>query len=296
MKVFLTGGSGFVGQEILRQLTDAGHRVSLLCHRHHPESRTNVECVVGDSKKPESLKGVLKGCDAVIHLIGIIREFPKRDITFARLHTETTDNLLRAAQEQGVSRFLHMSANGTRADAITGYHQSKWAAEQLVRQSDLDWTIFRPSLIYGPQDQFINVLAELVRKLPVVPVLGDGKYRLQPVSVRDVARGFVTALNCPESIGQTYHCGGPQAYSYNELLDLIGRALGRKSVCKLHHPLWMMKPIVAKLQAIPQFPMTSDQLQMLLEENICDPSDWIKTFHLELQNLPEGIGEYVKKR
>lgn len=295
MKVFLTGGTGFVGQEILRLLVEAKHHVRMLCRQQKPEPSAEAQITIGDCTQPNSLQGALEGCDAVIHLVGIIREFPSRGITFQNLHTESTRNLLHAAKKQGVSRFLHMSANGTRADAVTGYHKSKWAAEQLVRESGLDWTIFRPSLIYGPGDQFINMLATLIRRLPAVPVMGDGRYRLQPVSVNDVATGFVRALDCPESFAGTYSCGGPQAYSYNELLDLIGQALGKKTVCKLHHPLFMMKPVVAMLQSIPQFPMTSDQLQMLLEENICDPSDWQQTFDLHLQNLVEGISEYVKK-
>jgi NADH dehydrogenase len=138
------------------------------------------------------------------------------------------------------------------------------------------------------------MLAELIRKLPVVPVMGDGNYRLQPVSVVNVAEGFVRALDVDNSIGQIYCCGGPQAYSYDEVLDLIGAALGKKSVCKLHHPLLLMKPVVSIMQSIPQFPMTSDQLQMLLEGNCCDPGKWSDAFQLELKDFRHGIAEYVK--
>ncbi|WP_303721443.1 complex I NDUFA9 subunit family protein [Malonomonas rubra] len=294
MKILLTGATGFVGQEVLRTLLKVNHEVRALIHNQSKIKQvTGAEVHIGDTTRPESLTEALAGCDAVIHLVGIIREYPHRGITFQKLHTESTRNMLETAKDQGVTRFLHMSANGTRADAVTNYHKTKWAAEQLVRQSGLDWTIFRPSLIYGPSDQFINMLAALIRKLPVVPVIGDGKYRLQPVSVKDVATGFVRALDCPESIGQAYHCGGPQVYSYDELLDLVGVAMGKKKVYKLHQPLAMMKPVVALLQSIPQFPMTSDQLQMLLEENICEQGDWEKTFAIKLQKLPEGISEYV---
>ncbi|NIQ96450.1 MAG: NAD(P)H-binding protein, partial [Desulfuromonadales bacterium] len=114
---------------------------------------------------------------AVIHLVGIIREFPGKGVTFKKLHTEATRNALAAAAECGVGRFLQMSANGTRANADTGYHQTKWQAEEAVRSSSLDWTIFRPSLIYGKDGEFVTMMKELVSKLPVVPVIGDGKYR-----------------------------------------------------------------------------------------------------------------------
>jgi nucleoside-diphosphate-sugar epimerase len=297
MKVFLTGATGFVGQEILRHVLDAGHQVRTLVRfpskfDEHPK----LETVVGDVTESESLQGKLADCDAVIHLVGIIREFPARNITFQKLHTEATRNMLRAAKEQKVPRFLQMSANGTRADALTGYHKTKWEAEQWVRQSELDWTIFRPSLIFGPRDQFVNMLADLIRKLPVVPVMGDGKYRLQPVSIKDVAAGFVNALTTSESIGRTFYCGGPQAYSYDEILDMIGAAIGKSAVYKLHLPLLLMKPLIRLLQSIPQFPMTRDQLQMLREENICDPSEWRQTLHLEIKDFASGIAEYLIHR
>jgi len=294
MKVFITGGSGFVGRAVIEKALLAGHAVRALVRSEKHSLPQSVETVIGDTTDPASLKSSMQGCDAVIHLVGIIREFPKQGITFVKLHTESTSNILQAAQEQGVKRFLQMSANGTRQDAVTGYHKTKWAAEQAVRESDLQWTIFRPSLIFGPADEFVNMLAELIRKLPLVPVMGDGKYRLQPVSVKDVAAGFVNALNEPASIGKTYHCGGPAAYSYDEILDLIGTAMGKTSVCKIHQPLFLMKPVVATMQSIKQFPMTSDQLQMLLEENICAPDEWQQDLKLELTDFPTGIAEYVR--
>ena len=294
MKVFITGGTGFVGKAVIEQVIHAGHGVRALVRTQNAELPEQVERAVGDTTDPASLQDALFGCDAVIHLVGIIREFPGKGITFSRLHTDSTRNILLAAEEPKVKRFLHMSAYGTRENAVTGYHQTKWAAEQLVRESSLDWTIFRPSLIFGPQDEFVNMLAELIRKLPVTPVMGDGKYRLQPVSVNDIARGFCNALTTTGSRGQTYLCGGPEAFSYDEILDLIGTAMGKKSVCKLHHPLFLMKPVVKAMQSIPQFPMTSDQLQMLLEENICESTDWQKDLNLELVTFQEGIAEYIR--
>lgn len=295
MKVFITGASGFVGSEIVQQLEQSGHQIRALLRSQNKSAAPSAhETVIGDTTDPLSLEGKLAGCDAVINLVGIIREFSGKGITFTRLHTESTRNLLQAAEQQGVKRFLQMSANGARENASTDYHKTKWAAEELVRQSALDWTIFRPSLIFGAHDQFVNMLAGIIRKSPLVPVMGDGRYRLQPVSVKDVATGFVRALDTPESYGKTYHCGGPQAYTYDEILDLIGAALGKKSVCKIHQPLILMKPLVATLQSISLFPMTSGQLHMLLEENICDPRIWKEELQLELQGFPAGIAEYLK--
>lgn len=234
------------------------------------------------------------GCDAVINLVGIIREFPAREITFEKLHVEATAHVIAAASEWGISRYLHMSALGTRQNAVSDYHRSKWRAEELVRRSALQWTIFRPSLIFGPHDAFINMLADQMRRAPVMPVIGSGEYRLQPIHGNDVARCFALALGMPATIGQTYELCGTDRVSYNTLLDMIATALGRPTPWKPHLPLDMMKRIIPLLQKIPQFPITMDQLQMLLEENI-GSSDWQKTFHFLPRSLQGGIDEYLHK-
>ncbi len=297
MKVFLTGGTGFVGSEVLRQLTAAGHTPRCLVRRGSEKKLaldSGIEVHHGDVTEPATLKGALEGCDAVIHLVGIIREFPGRGITFEQMHAAATRHMVAAAKAQGVRRYLQMSANGTREDAATVYHRTKWAAEEAVRASGLDWTIFRPSLIFGPKDEFVNMIAGMIRSLPVVPVLGDGRYRMSPVAVEDVAAGFVGALEHPETAGRTFHCCGPESHSYDELIDLVGAALGRPRPAKLHHPLFLMKPMIALLEAIPQFPVTSGQLKMLLEGNVCDPADWAAAFGLDPTPFAKGVKRYLK--
>lgn len=295
MKVFITGGSGFVGQELIRQLLKAGHQVKALVRNLNSLSQPDIETVIGDATQPHTLKDCLTGSDAVIHLVGIIKESPTKGITFRRLHHEATTSMVNAAQEQGVQRYLQMSANGTRENAQTAYHQTKWSAEQVVSSSSLDWTIFRPSLIYGPNDEFINMLAKLIKLLPVVPVFGDGQYSLQPVHVSDVASSFVSALSQPETIGQTYCCCGPQVYTFDQLLDNIARALGQVSgVRKFHQPLFLMEPFVSVMQNLPFFPITSDQLKMLTEGNICSDSRWQNTFDLDLHDLDSEIRTYLR--
>lgn len=294
MKVFVTGGSGFVGSEVIRQLLAAGHEVRSLVHsRKATASEAGLELWPGDATQPETLTGALAGCDAVIHLIGIIREFPEKQITFQRLHIEATRNVLSEANRQGVKRYLHMSANGTRPDGVAEYHQSKWAAEELVRLSGLDTTIFRPSLIFGPGDAFVNMLANIIRRTPIVPVIGDGEYQMSPVAVANVATGFVRALTQPESIGEIYHCCGPQTFTYNQLLDEIARALGRSGVTRIHPPVLMMRSLSSLLGGMSSFPITSGQLTMLLEGNVCDPQPWAETFDIELTGFSEGIRRYL---
>lgn len=293
MKIFISGGTGFVGGHLVRELLQRGHQLRLLTHQRRQAS-DGIEQVEGDVSRPETFEEALNGCDAAINLVGIIREFPSKNVTFRKLHVQATDNLLMAARKGGVRRYLQMSALGTRPDAVAEYHRTKWQAEELVRASGLEWTIFRPSLIFGPKDAFINMLADQLRLAPVMPVIGSGSYRLQPIHADDVARCFALALEKPETVGQSYELCGNDRMSYEELLDTIAVTIGRSKPFKPHAPLGLMKMIIPIMQSLPQFPITSDQLQMLLEESICD-GVWQKTFGFQPLGFKEGIGEYLRK-
>jgi NADH dehydrogenase len=148
-------------------------------------------------------------------------------------------------------------------------------------------------VIFGPGDAFVNMLAAIIRRTPVVPVIGDGEYQMTPVAVGNVATGFVRALTQPESIGEIYHCGGPQTFTYNELLDTIARALGRNGITRIHQPVLMMRSLSTLLEKMSFFPITSGQLTMLLEGNVCDPQPWAQTFAIELTPFDEGIRRYL---
>jgi len=292
MKIFIAGGSGFVGVHLSKILRDKGHELRLLVHRRSAAELDGIETVEGDATRPDSFEKAAEGCDAVINLVGIIREFPSRGITFERLHVQATSNMLAATRKAGIRRYLQMSALGTRPDAISQYHVTKFRAEELVRSSGLDITILRPSLIYGPGDAFINMLAGQLRLLPVMPVIGSGAYRLQPIHVDDVARCFALSLELPETIGQCYELCGNNRLSYIELLDTVASAMNRQLPLKPRIPLGLMKLIIPVMQNVPQFPITMDQLQMLLEENICDGC-WQKVFHFEPQDFQKAIRSYL---
>ena len=292
MKIFVAGGTGFVGDHLIRELLKEGHSVRLLVHRR-TAARTDVEQVMGDVTQPDTVASGCAGCDAVINLVGIIREFPSRGMTFEKLHVQATANLLAAAAGNGIRRYLQMSALGTRPGAVSAYHRTKWRAEELVRESGLGWTIFRPSLIFGPHDEFINMLASQLRLVPVMPIIGSGSYRLQPIHADDVARCFARALKLPVTVGRTYELCGNDRLSYEALLDMIAAVLGQSPPFKPHLPLALMKLVIPVMQHIPQFPITMDQLQMLLEESIGD-SEWQQVFDCEPRRLREGISEYLQ--
>ena len=291
-RIFVTGATGFVGHAVLRALLAHGFLVRCLVR---PGSEAalkgfeSIDRVPGDVLEPGGLASSVEGCWAVVHLVGIIREHGIRGITFDRLHTQATANMLGVAHEAGVKRYIQMSAVGTRPGATSRYHQTKWQAEEIVRASSLDWTIIRPSLIYGPGDEFVSVLARMIRRLPAAPVLGDGQYRIQPVAVEHVAEGFARALRLPMAAGQTYEVGGPEACRFVDLLDQIGAAIGVPMVRKIHVPLGAVKVMTRALGWLPFFPVTTDQLIMLKEGNVTDPRRFYTDFEITPQPLATGL-------
>lgn len=297
MKIFVTGGSGFVGEEILRQLLHDGHAIRVLARNPKSPrariaaSRHGVELFPGDILNVESLKAGVRDYDVIIHLVGIISEVSAN--TFENIHARGTQNVILAAQSAGVKRFIHMSALGTRSNATSRYHQSKWAAEESLRQSGLDYTIFRPSIIYGADDHFVNLFAEIARFSPVLPVMGDGKSRMQPVAVADVAACFVGAITEPKSIGQSYDLCGHDIRSFNEILDAILEVMGKKRA-KLHLPMGLARFQASLLEIIfPLFgkapPLSRDQLLMLAEDNLGNPKPANELFRLQPKLFEEAI-------
>jgi len=292
-RIFLTGGTGFVGKAVIRALQAHGFTVRCLVR---PGSEADlkgfegIERVPGNVLLPKGIEASMEGCRALVHLVGIIREFPGRGVTFERYHALATANMVKAAEVADVPRFLHMSALGTRPDARSRYHRTKWEAEETVRGSKLDWTIFRPSVIYGKGDGFVSMLARMIRWLPAVPVIGNGSYRLQPVPVEQVAEGFARALERPYSKRETYEVGGPRAYAFTEILDLIGAALGKSKVRKVYHPVSLMRALTWLLEPLPIFPLSLDQLTMLQEDNVCDdPGPFFRAFDLDPIEFPAGL-------
>jgi NADH dehydrogenase len=291
-RVFVTGGTGFVGKSVVRALLAQGFLVRLLVRPgSEPDLKgfESIDRVPGDVMKPDSLAPSVEGCSALIHLVGIIEEQRGRGVTFERLHGQATRNMVALARAVGIKRYLQMSALGTRPDARARYHRTKWDAEEAVRASDLDWTIFRPSIIFGRGDAFVSMLARMIRRVPIVPVLGSGRYRLQPIPVEQVAEGFVRALRGPAGVGQTYDVGGPLPVAFVELLDEIGRALGRTRVRKLHVPLGPVKAMTRALDWLPFYPVSTDQLLMLEGESVGDPSRFFAELGIKPEPLAVGL-------
>jgi uncharacterized protein YbjT (DUF2867 family) len=233
--ILVTGGTGFIGTEIVRQLHAAGHRLRLLVR--DPKSaealarQTGAELATGDILSPTSLETAMQGVTGVVHLVGIIHEID--GATFEKVHVEGTRNVVAAAQHARVARFLHMSALGTRANARSRYHQTKFEAEEIVRASGLAWTIFRPSVVYGPGDQFLTVFDRFLRfpfhclTFRTLPLIGGGETHLQPVPVQEAALCFTRALANPLAVGKTYDLCGPEPLTLQEILATLVEARGK---------------------------------------------------------------------
>ncbi len=293
MRVLVTGATGYVGTRLREFLRNDGHDVRVLVRRESADAfRANVppdayDVVFGDIFETNTCLHACDGCDTVVHLVGIIREFPSRGITFDELHRVATANIVDAARRTGVGRFVHMSALGAREDAVSVYHRTKRAAERIVEGSGLRWTIFRPSMIFAPGDEMSRTIKDVLRK-PIVPLVDGGRALVQPIALDDVCRCMTRSLRMPETQGKIFELGGPDRLSYRELFEQAATTMGRK-VRTVTVPAGMIRPAVALLQRFKSFPLTIDQLTMLLEDNVCEIDPFVKTFNVQPASFREAI-------
>ncbi len=317
-RVFLTGASGFVGRAVVRELIARGHLpVCLVRDRQRfvsslPELPADrVETAAGDLFDADALARAAEGAEAAIHLVGIIAETRMRGQTFERIHVEGTRRVVDACKSAGVKRYVHMSALGTRLNAISEYHRTKWAAENCVRDSGLDWTIFRPSVIHGPGSEFMRLMKTMVCKavvpalgfipapFPVIPYFGDGQARLQPIHVKDVAHCFVAALRQPETIGETYELGGPEAMTWKELYRTCRESIPGAKQWKpmVGQPVWAAKLTAMTVMKLPILPpllrFNVGQVQMSQEDSVCDTAPIERTFGIRLRDFREELRAYA---
>lgn len=301
MRLLVTGATGFVGTHLVNALLRRDHEVAVLVRDpDRARSRYNlpVERRRGDVLDPATVARAVAGRDAVIHLVGIIHEKGRQ--TFDRMHREAVENVVGSMKASGVRRLLHMSAMGASSDSPSEYGRSKAAGEAVVRESSLDWTIFRPSIIFGPGDGFVSLLAPIVAKNPLfVPVIGKGETKFQPVSVYDLARVFSDALEKPETIGGTFEVGGPEILTLNEVYREIATAIGKRRKPLLHLPLWWGRMLARVFESFARRgwigapPLTRDQLKSLSRDNTADVSGTVEMFDGEWKRFRPGLLEYL---
>jgi NADH dehydrogenase len=225
--------------------------------------------------------------------VGIIQE--GRGFTFRSVHVEGTRNVLAAAKQAGVRRFVYQSALGTRENAGSAYHRTKWEAEQLVKAAGIPFVILRPSLIYGPGDQFTIRLAEAIRLSPVLPVIGSGRSKVQPLFIDDAVGCLVKAATGGDAPGRTFEIGGSDQLTYEQVTVAIAAALGVKRPT-MHLPMFVMRTMARIGETVlPKPPVTTDQLVMLQEDNICERNDIREAFGIEPVRFREGLARFLGK-
>jgi len=294
--ILVTGGTGFVGSHLIKGMRQEGLTVRAAVRS--PEKAIGlrdlgVEVVPGDISDKASLEKAVQGIERVVHLVGIIQEAP--GATFQSVHVDGTCNLVEAARKAGVRHFLFQSALGTRANAVSQYHRTKWEAEELVRNSGIPSTILRPSLIYGPGDQFTIRLADMIRLSPVLPILGSGGSKVQPIFINDVVACILKTVTSDAYLNELYEIGGPEQLTYEEVTRAIAAALG-VSRPALHLPLLFMRSMARVMETmLPKPPITTDQLIMLQEDTVCSMKDIRDAFGIEPVPFQKGLSTFIQK-
>jgi uncharacterized protein YbjT (DUF2867 family) len=292
MTVTVTGATGFVGGHVVRALRRADKPVRCLVRdprRADDLAGLGCELTEGDVTDPTSLGRAVEGVDGVVHLVAIRQGKAEQ---FERVIGEGTRNLLAAAQEAGVRRFVHMSALGTSEQTkdLVPYYRAKWDAEQSVEGSGLPYVIFRPSFVFAPDGGILPTFRKLAKLAPITPIVGSGEQRIQPIWADDVAAHFVKALELDAAPGHTFELGGPDVVSWNELFERLKQALGVRRP-SIHMPMTFMRANALVTERLPgNIPLTRDLLKMMeAGDNVVTNDDAAETFRLPLLPLDDQL-------
>jgi len=288
--VLVTGATGFIGPKVVHALRAHGRDVRALVRR--PDRAAQIaslgaELVTGDVTDPASLRAAVEGCSQVVHLVAIIKGRPQ---DFHRVMTQGTKDLVAAAKDAHVDRFVLMSALGTSETTrdVVPYFGAKWAMEQEVIGSGLEYTIFRPSFVFG-RGGALPTFVKQVRYSPVVTVIGSGLQKSQPIWVEDVAEYFARGVDQPQAANRTFELGGPDVVTWNDLYLTIAKVLGKRRRL-VHVPASVARSGAQLAQYVPGAPVTPDQITMIeAGDNVVSNTDAVDTFQLPLVPLQEQI-------
>jgi uncharacterized protein YbjT (DUF2867 family) len=290
--ILVTGGSGFVGGHVVHALRADGRDVRCLVRDRRRGERLEAwgcELAEGDVTRPESLRAAADGCETVVHLVAIRQGRPE---AFQQVMVEGTRNLIAAAREAGVRRFVLMSALGTSAETkdVVPYYGAKWEMEQEVKAAGIPYVVFRPSFIFGKDGGILPTFAKLARLAPVTPIVGSGTQRIQPIWADDVGAYFSKAVDLGAATDGTFELGGPDAVTWNEFWERLKhvRGIHRPSV---HVPIGLMKVNALVTERLPgNIPLTRDLLKMLeAGDNVVTDTRAAEIFALPLVALDEQL-------
>ena len=270
--VTVFGGAGFLGRPIVNALARQGAHVRVACRRPDEALRCKpmgdvgqVAPVAANIRDDASVAAAVDGADAVINLVGILYESGRQ--RFDAVHRDGAGRIARAAASAGVAQLVHVSAIGADPQAASHYARSKGDGEQAAKAAFDKAVILRPSILFGADDQFFNRFAALARVSPVLPLIGGGHTRFQPAFVSDVAEAVVSVLTNPDTAGRTYELGGPEIYSFRQLLELLLTVIDRKRLF-IPVPFWaaMVNAFFLELYPVPL--LTRDQVRLLRRDNV----------------------------
>lgn len=271
-QVCVLGGSGFVGRHVCHALAAHGYRVQVATRDRERAKEQLIllptaDVAVVDVHEPAQLAEFVSGADAVMNLVGVLHD-GRGERGFQAAHADLARKVVAACRERGVRRLLHMSALGAGPDAPSTYLRSKGEAEAIVRDSGLEWTLFRPSVIFGHDDNFLNLFAQILKLLPVM-ALGSPDARFQPVFVEDVAAAFVKGLADLGSHGKSYDLCGPRVYTLRELVEFVAAATGkRRLIIGLNDTLSYLQAFA--MEWLPVKLLTRDNYRSMKVDSVCD--------------------------
>ena len=296
--ILVTGGTGFVGPRVVHALRERDQPVRALVRNPSGRSATTLaalgaELVQGDMTDRESLRSAVEGSEVVVHLVAIRQGSQEQ---FRHVMEEGTRDLVGAAKEAGVKRFVLMSALGTSEQTkdLVPYYHAKWEQEQAVQGSGLEHVIFRPSFVFAKEGGILPTFRRLARLSPVTPIIGSGEQRIQPIWIDDVGTYFAQGVDKPEVANRIFELGGPDAVSWNEFWKLLKRALGQRRP-SVHVPIALMRANALVTERLPgNIPLTRDLLTMLEHgDNVVSNDDAARTFRLALVPLDEQLRRAV---
>lgn len=298
MKVLIAGGGGFLGAAITRASLDAGHEVTIMSRSRQRElADTRADWTAGDVTNPASLAATVDGFEVVVDAVQFPKspiENPKKGYTFERIDLGGTKNLADAAKAAGVSQFIGLSGAGAAPDGRYHWLRYKWQEEQHIKEIGLPHTIFRPSWIYGPNDISLNRFLGFAKFLPFVPVIGNGKTRINPLFVDDLGKHVAAAVGKQDVLGHTFEIGGPDTLTMDEVVKAALEAAGKRRLL-LHQPAALMKLVAGIVQHMPGRPLTPDAIDFITMDGVVDNGALVAAFGLPLTSLAEGLATYLPR-
>ena len=297
MKVLITGGTGFIGShvrdELLAHPEMADGRVLRMTRRpegkHDPDPRAAF--VAGDVRDDASLERATHDVDAIVHCVQFPNhpvENPSKGYTYIEIDAKGTERLVAACAKSGVRRIVYLSGAGTSPERPEPWFRAKVIAERAIRESGMEYVILRPSWVYGPEDRSLNKFVAFIKYLPVVPVIGDGTNRVQPVSVFDVAKVTADAVFNAEATNRVFELGGPEELTMDEILGRVQKVLGTHRLL-VHQPAALVKLAAAPLRLLPSPPLTPEAVDFVLQEAHVDPKPAERVFDITFTPLEKGL-------